>query len=144
MYPLRVLGYSTGNALPDRLIRLLGDVTHTHVALQVGEAVAHVAVGDTPKWVTRRTYDKVLGNPETELYLGTFQGNLTNLHAHLFEVSTQRATIWRTLWHHYIVGGMHPGCTQLTCALLQFINYDVPMIPNPDTLLEYLQCPSSS
>ena len=144
MYPLSVLFYDSGDRLPDRLIRRLGGVKHTHVALQVGEAVAHVAVGQAPKWVTRRSYDKTLGPPATELSLGMTDVNLTDLYAHLFEAHPQRATIVKVLWHHFVVGGIAPGCTKLTAQLLRFLNHNVPDIPNPDTLLEYLQCPSSS
>ena len=140
MYPLSVLFYDRQATLADKLIRRLGGVKHTHVALQIGDTIAHVAVGEYPKWTTRYVYDKVLGYPATELCLGYYQGNLTDLYAHAAEACPRRATIGRTLWHHYVVGGMHPGCTQLSCALLRFMNYDVPDIPNPDTLLEYLTC----
>ena len=142
MHPLTVsvLFYDRQATLADRLIRMLGGVKHTHVAIQVGEAIAHVAVGERPKWVTRTVYDKVLGYPATELCLGYYQGNLPDLHAHASEACPHRATIVRTLWHHFVVGGMHPGCTQLSCALLRFLDYNVPDIPNPDTLLEYLTC----
>ena len=138
MYPLSVLFYNRQESLSDKLIRRLGGVHYTHVAIQVGEAVAHIATGEYAKWTTRKVYDKVLGFPATELCLGYHQGNLTDLHAQLPLACPGRATIVRTLWHHFVVGGMHPGCTQLSCALLRFMNYDVPDIPNPDTLKEYL------
>lgn len=138
MYPLSVLFYDRQATLADKLIRRLGSVKHTHVALQIGDTIAHVAVGERPKWTTRYVYDKVLGHPATELCLGYYQGNLTDLYAHVPVACPHRATIVKTLWHHFVVGGMHPGCTQLSCALLRFMNYDVPDIPNPDTLLEYL------
>jgi len=140
MYPLTLLLYDRQVTLADKLIRRLGGVTYTHVALQIGDTIAHVAVGERPKWTTRSVYDKVLGNPAKELCLGTYQGNLTNLFAHVAAACPHRASIVKTLWHHFVVGGMHPGCTQLVCSCLRFMGHPVPDIPNPDTLLEYLTC----
>ena len=139
MYPLSVLFYNRVTHWPGRLVRLLGGCEYTHVAIQVGEAVAHVGWGSPPKWTTRQSYDRLEGTPALELSLGTTDVNLTDLFDYLPEACPRPVTIRSVMWEYYVLRRTPLCCTSTCVALLNFMNKQTPTdIVKPDTLVEYL------
>lgn len=140
MHTLKVLFWDQSHTKPGRLVRWLGKQQYTHVAVQVGPAVAHIGRGMAPRWARRESIDRLEGRPCLELSLGEVEVNLTDLYDVLYEACPHPVTIRSVLWDVYVRRRTPVGCVSVAASLLRSCGFNIsPTIYKPDTLLECLR-----
>lgn len=139
MHSLSVLFYDQSHTKPGRLIRWLGKQQYTHVAVQIGPAVAHTPLNKAPRWCRRDSIDKLEGRPCLELSLGDVDVNLTEVYDVLHEACPHPVTIRSVLLAHFTPWRTPVGCVTIAVDLLRYCGFNISRsIYKPDTLLECL------
>ena len=139
MYSLRLLAWNDTNSRPAKLVRLLGRQYYTHVALQVGSAVAHVGIGKPAKWTSRSAIERTMGTPSLDLSLGVAEVNVTELNGMLAEACPRTPTILSGIWNWLTFREVPGSCVKMTRHLLAQMGTNVPdHITKPDALVRYL------